>query len=370
MYNVFANMKGRMIMLLYIKDRINDYNANFFLNELFEASKGLGALEAKIDNYQFDGILIPMLHKKEALSSMYIEGTQTTINDAFESEVNPNVISTEESTEISNHMKVLMYGAEHLRNGVFTHIFIKKLHEILMTGLLDKSKQKSLGKYKMNDNKIVNSAGTTIYTPPSHTETKRYMDELIDFINEKNDGINPLIKAAIMHAQFESIHPFEDGNGRVGRILVSLYLYKAKIINFPFFYISEAISQDKTVYYNKLSDTRQNSYDEWIKYFLKKIIIQTENHITYINSLNELYIRTKATVQSCINSPKFDLIVENLFTHPVLSSSLLADLLNVSVGQAKRYLTTLVEKQVLLKNDWKKNTIYFFGELLDLARRI
>ena len=93
------------------------------------------------------------------------------------------------------------------------------------------------------------------------------MDELIDYMNDVNDGINPLVKAAIIHSQFESIHPFEDGNGRVGRLLISLHLYKARVINFPFFYMSEAISQDKRIYYNMLTASRENSYDEWIRFF-------------------------------------------------------------------------------------------------------
>ena len=97
------------------------------------------------------------------------------------------------------------------------------------------------------------------------------MDELIEFMNDFEDGIHPLIKAAIIHSQFESIHPYSDGNGRVGRLLVSLYLYKAKVINFPFFYISEAISVDKGIYYNMLTNSREDNYNEWVKYFLKKI---------------------------------------------------------------------------------------------------
>ena len=357
-------------MLQNIKDRLNDYNANYFMNDICEASKRLGILETLIERYQFESILIPSLHTKEAISSMYIEGTQTTISDAYESEVNPKALPSIEAVEIKNHSKALVYGADFLKTGKFTHSFIKEIHKIMMTGLLTKEKEKNIGKYKCTDNHIENSVGTVVYIPPSHTETKKYMGELIDFINDTNDEINPLIKAAIMHAQFESIHPFDDGNGRVGRILVSLYLFKARVINFPFFYISEAISQDKTVYYNKLTNTRKSDYSEWIKYFLKKIIVQTENHISYINSLNCLYDKVKTIVKENINSPKFEAIIECMFTHPVLTSSYLADELNVSVGQAKRYLTVLESRQILYGNDRKKSKVYFFIELLDLLRRV
>lgn len=355
-------------MLQFIKNRLDDYNSNYFINELFEASKSLGVLEAKVDNYHFNSILVPMFHKKEAISSMYIEGTQTTISDVFEHEVNAKKGDDKIMQEVNNHSKCLFYGADYLRSEGFSNGFIKKIHEMLMEGVIDSKIEHTLGKYKEKDNYIVNSVGTVVYTPPSYKETKKYMGELLDFMNEMNDGINPLIKAAIIHSQFESIHPFDDGNGRVGRLLVSLYLFKAKVINFPFFYISEAISEDKAVYYSRLTDTRKGNYDEWIKYFLQKIIVQTSKHIKYIDSLNRLYEKTKLAVQGAINSPKYDSIIECLFTHPILTSAYLADKLNVSAGQAKRYLNVLEEKKILIGNDRQRNRGFYFIELLDLVR--
>lgn len=355
-------------MLQFIKERLCDYNAGYFVNELFEASKGLGRLEAKIDSYRFNSILVPMLHKKEAISSMYIEGTQTTISDVFENEISPKSNQDKTMQEVNNHSKTLVYGADYLRTEDFSNKFIQKLHELMLAGIIDKSKEATLGKYKTKKNYIVNSVGTVVFEPPSEKETKKYMDELVAFMNDTNDGINPLIKAAIIHSQFESIHPFEDGNGRVGRLLVSLYLFKSKVINVPFFYISEAISQDKAVYYNKLTDTRKNNYDEWIKFFLQKIIVQTSKHIRYVDSLNKLYEKTKKIAQESTKSARCDDIVECLFTHPVLTSSYLSERLGVSIGQAKRYLNVLEEKQVLLKNDRQRNQMFYFVELLDMVR--
>lgn len=234
-------------MLQFIKERLSDYNVNYFLNELFEASKGLGRLEAQIDSYRFNSILVPMLHKKEAMSSMYIEGTQTTISDVFENEVSPKSNLDKTTQELNNHSRTLVYGADYLRTEEFSNTFIQKLHELMLTGIIDKGKESTLGKYKTKKNFIVNSVGTIVFEPPSEKETKKYMDELIAFMNDMKDGINPLIKAAIIHSQFESVHPFEDGNGRVGRLLVSLYLFKSRVINVPFFYISEAISRQSGV---------------------------------------------------------------------------------------------------------------------------
>lgn len=357
-------------MLLFLKDRLTDYNANYFINELAEASKYLGILEAKISNYKFNSILVPLLHKKEAVSSMYIEGTQTTITDVLESEVKPKTKNNKIQIEVNNHIRALINGTEHLKIEPFSHSFIQSIHNYMLEGLVPEDKLNTLGKYKQEDNHIVNSAGTIIFTPPSHSETKKYMDELVSYMNDCTDGVHPLIKAAIIHSQFESIHPFSDGNGRVGRLLVSLYLYKAKVINFPFFYISEAISQDKSVYYNMLTNSRTNSYSEWIKYFLNKIIIQTKKHIGYIDSLDNLYNRTKRVVQNSINSPKFDNIIEYIFTHPALNADLLSDSLGVSRGQALRYLNVLEAEHILLGDDKKRGRTFFFCELIDLAKGI
>lgn len=357
-------------MLLQISERLGQYNANSFLNELSEASKLLGILEAKIASYKFNGILIPMLRNKEAISSMQIEGTQTTITDVIEDKINDDTKAKDKSmVEFLNHTSAILYGTEFLQSSCFTDDFIKSLHGIMMNGILSPQKQSGLGHYKTKDNFIVNSAGTIVFTPPPCTETTKYMRELLDFMNCMTDGINALVKAALMHAQFESIHPFEDGNGRVGRLLISLYLYKAKVINFPFFYISEAISKDKAVYYNKLTSSRGESYDEWIRFFLQKCIVQASNHIEYIDSLNKLYERTREIIKAVINSPKFDQIVECVFTQPIITVDFLSKQLSVTLSQARRYMEKLEGTQILHGDDRVRKRKYYFVELLDLVRR-
>lgn len=357
-------------VLKTIKERASDYNANSFLNELFEASKLLGMLEAKIDGYQFNSILIPMFRNKEVISSMLIEGTQTTITDVFEDNLTTSRNENDKvMKEYRNHTRALLHGTEYLRSSGFTDELMHTLHRLMLEGILPPSKANCIGHYKQCDNYIVNSVGTVVFTPPSHLETGRYMRELLAYMNDANDGISPLIKAAIIHSQFESIHPFEDGNGRVGRLLVSFYLYKAKVINFPFFYISESIAQDKAVYYRMLSDSRINSYDEWIRYFIRKCTMQAKSLIGYIDGLNSLYQRTKDVVQESVNSPRFDKIIECIFTQPIITVAYLAEQLSVTPGQAKRYLDKLEEMHVLLGDDRKRGRKYYFADLLDLSRR-
>ncbi len=291
------------------------------------------------------------------------------LSDVFENEISQSKNDDKIITEVNNHTRALVFGAEYLLSDSFSHEFIKKLHNIMLRGIISPNKEHTLGKYKENDNYIVNSLGKVVFTPPSHTQTKKYMDELLSFMNKPDDGINPLIKAAIIHSQFESIHPFDDGNGRVGRLLVGLYLYKTKVINVPFFYISEAISQDKTVYYNRLTDTRKSDYNEWIKFFLRKCIIQANNHIKYVHELNILFNKTKESVKQSINTPRYEALVQALFAQPIITSAYLAEHLEIGIVQAKRYLKNLEESKILISNDKQRYTAYYFMELLELVRR-
>lgn len=358
-----------MKKLRFLKERINEYDSNLFINELFIASKSLGILEEKINSYKFDNILLPLLNKKEAVSSMNIEGTQTTISDVLEDEVNEEKERKNESIEARNHSEALLFGSKYLLSGDFSHSLIKELHKIMLNNIVSKNKQESLGRYKEKDNCIVNSAGTIVFNPPSFNETKKYMDELIDFMNDNKMDINPLVKTAIIHSQFESIHPFDDGNGRVGRLLITLCLYKFNVIRLPFFYISEAISQDKSVYYNKLTDSRKNNYTEWIKFFLKMCIVQTEKHIEYIDSLNKIYDNSCEKIRKVINSQKYEQIIDCIFTSPIITSTKLAEKINVSNSQARKYLISLEKLQILFGDDRLRGRKYYFLELLELLRK-
>lgn len=353
-------------MLRMLKDRVSDYNPNNFLNELFEASKLFGILEAKVIGYQFNSILVPMFRIKEVTSSMFIEGTQVTMTEAIESDLLPPHDRKEQPLREYNRLRrAIAYGTDYLRTSGFTDELICTLHLILIG---DDVSNGAAGHYKQHDNVIVNSLGKVVFTPPSHIETGRYMRELLAYMNDTVDAINPLIKAAIIHSQFESIHPFEDGNGRIGRLLVSLYLYKAGVINFPFFYISEAIAQDKVIYYQMLTNSRNNSYDAWIQYFIKKCIVQANSLISYIDRMDRLYQKTKIEVQDCVNSPRFDKIIECIFTQPILTAAYLSEQLSVTNGQAVRYLNKLEERKILVGDDRKRGRKYYFVELLELSQ--
>jgi Fic family protein len=351
------------MMIPFLKERLKEFNVTDFVDELTDAAMQLGCLCARLDSCRFIGAIISMFYGKETVASLYIEGTQTTISGVLENNLTEKPVETQVRKEFERHLSAFIFGESYLGIKPFSHEFIKRFHTILLSGFKEKPGE-DIG-YRKQDNRIVNSFGKVVFEPPSHTETKKYMDELIGFMNNRNDGVNPFIKAAILHAQFESIHPFEDGNGRVGRALVGLYFYKSGLINFPYFYLSEAISRNKAVYYAKLDSTRNSDYNEWIRFFLRMVSIQAKRQIHYMDAVETLYEKTRTELKGVVNSPKFEAIIQTLFEQPVLTSRALSTRLDVTVGQAKRYLEALEERHILSGGDRKRNRLYYFTGLID-----
>ena len=162
-------------MLQFIKERKGNYDSSLFLNELTDAAINLGKLEAKISSYKFNNILVPMLNKKEAISSMEIEGTQTTISDVLTKDATTNNPPDKINLEVHNHIRALAYGSNYLSTGNFTHKFIQDIHQKMLDGIIKPELEDTLGKYKTSDNRIENSSGRVVFIPPTYKETRKYI---------------------------------------------------------------------------------------------------------------------------------------------------------------------------------------------------
>ncbi len=345
---------------------LEELNINNFSKELLDAVTYMSIYETKIKDLRLEGyIYLPKLNMIEALSSMQIEGTRTTMEDVISSEVIPDT-KNPDIKEVNNHNIALTKGAKMVKIDGFTNDNIKQMHSILLDGIRNKNKNATIGCYKTKNNCIKNKAGAIVYNAPTVEETQEYMDELIDFMNNGAIKYHPLINAAIMHAQFESIHPFDDGNGRLGRLLIPIYLYSKEMINAPLFYISEAIGKDKYKYYKTLQETRDGDYNEWIRYFLEKCTIQAKKHIEYIESIDKLYDETEKIIEKNINSGNSLELLKAIFEYPIITSAKLAEKIKISTSQASRYLQKLEEVKVVYTDGKKRNTTYYFGELLTL----
>ena len=361
--NVLYNqMRGGKIMeakLPFCNEQYKKINLLNIISELVEATKYISIFETKIDDNKSDSYLfLPKMQVQEAAASLKIEGTSTKIEDYY---VEQSAPTENKHDDISNHLKALETGMACMVSG-FSNELIKKIHASLFENSNTIKPGTLIGDFKRKNN-FIGRENIKIYQPPSVEETKIYMDDLIKFINQI-DNINPLVKCAIVHAQFESIHPFEDGNGRVGRILIPIYLYYAGFFKAPLLYISEAIEADKGSYYNCLQKTREDDYDSWIKFFLSKCVVQSKKHIELIEKINFLYDSTKAQIMNITNSSISEKIVKAIFKNPILNTKKFADEISVSPSQANRYLKTLEQNNILRSNSKKRNTSYFFTELL------
>ena len=194
------------------------------------------------------------------------------------------------------------------------------------------------------------------------------MSNLEKYINDDlKDDIDPLIKIAVIHAQFESIHPFLDGNGRVGRILIMLYLLDKKIITKPTFFVSEELEKNKFKYYSMLNNlrTEEPKWEDWINFFLESVIRQAEKNIIKLRKVEELYNEVCDYTEK--NNIKTD-YVRAIFKRPVFMIKTLENDLNVSYSSVKSNIKKLIGSGKIFTNGNRRNTMYFFTDLLDILR--
>ena len=195
------------------------------------------------------------------------------------------------------------------------------------------------------------------------------MENLIEYMNNDLDSLRPLIKTAIIHAQFETIHPFMDGNGRMGRILIPMYLFSKKQIDLPCFFISEALERDKIKYYTLLNRIRTHGeWNEWIKFFLSTVTKQCEKYIQIITEINALYSKHMSIACDMARSSNMVDIINALYKYPVTNARRLADMTKIPMTSVNRYLSQLVEAKILYMDGKGRNRNYYYYDLLDVIR--
>jgi Fic family protein len=260
-------------------------------------------------------------------------------------------------------------GYEALKKRDFSHEFFWDIHSSLMQGNV--RKPKVIGAYRSEQNYIGknDSSHAITFVPPAPERVYDLMTNLIDYINNPGDRFRPLVRTAIIHAQFETIHPFMDGNGRVGRMLIPMYLFSQKQIDLPCFFISEALERDKMRYYTLLNNIRyKNDWNEWIKFFLTTVKKQCDKYINIISDINELYEKHLATACDLARSANMVEVINALYRYPVVTGKQIVETTKISQTSVNRYLGLLVENKILYTDNKKKNRTYFYYDLLDILR--
>lgn len=352
---------------------INSINLQKLIFLVSEASKQLSLYNGILQVIPNPNILLAPMTTKEAVLSSQIEGTQVSFNEMleYESENNLNIHNQDNIQEVINYKNAINEAENLFLERPFIYLnMIKRLHSVLLSGV--RGNNKARGEFRKAQVYIGNidcKMEDAKFIPPEWQDVLPLLDNWEKYINNNEQEV--LIQCAIMHAQFEIIHPFLDGNGRLGRILIPLFLYQKEYITKPVFYLSEYFEKNKLEYYSKLNNiTSHNNWDGWIEFFLNAIIQQSKINISKSKEIINLYNDMKTKFVKQTHSEYAINILDNLFKKPIISSTELAK--NAGINNSKTYNTVfkkLVSSEILtIKKQGKgsRPTIYSFNDLINI----
>lgn len=339
-----------------------DIESKAVLKSLPSAHAALAELKGIATTIPNQNILINTLGLQEAKDSSAIENIITTHDDLFKSEINIDFAKSAGTKEVQNYISALKKGFELVKqNGLITNRIILEIQKEL--------EGNNAGFRKLPGTALKNTlTGETIYTPPQDSEEiNRLMTNLEKFINDPSIcDFDPLVKMAVIHYQFESIHPFYDGNGRTGRIINILYLITQNLQNLPVLYLSRYIIKNKSDYYRLLQEIRlKENWEEWLLYIIKGIENTSRETIGLIIQIRELMMEYKNLLR---NNYKFysQELLNNLFKHPYTKIEFIVNDLGVSRITAAIYLNKLAEDGLLRKEKIGTGNYYVNEKLFKL----
>ena len=336
---------------------------------LAEANRQIGELNAYSLLLPNVNLYIKMHVKIEANKSSKIEGTKTTIEEDLSDILDISPEKRDDWEEVQNYVKATNYGIEKINDGfpVCNRLF-KEIHKILLNGV--RGEKKTPGEFRLSQNWIGGTMPSTAsYVPPLVEDLQDCLKDLELFINNEEIDTPDLIKIAIIHYQFESIHPFLDGNGRIGRLLIPLYLQSKKYLDNPCLYISFFFEKNRDLYYQKLNDVRmKNDIIGWIKFFLEGIIETAKIAKEKFKKVVEL---TKKVDSELTNlKVKYDnakKIIDYFYNEPYLSRKKLATGLNMPESTVNGVINELVKSNIIKETTgYSKNQIFVFEEYVNI----
>ncbi len=340
------------------------------INELLEkASLKLGELNSFSRLIPDTDMFIIMHIFKEAVVSSRIEGTQTNIEEAFiaEKEIDPE--KRDDWREVNNYVEALNKAIKDLETLPLSTRLLKNTHKILLSSV--RGEFKSPGEFRKSQNWIGGaSLADAVFIPPAHTELPELLSDFEYFLNNNELKIPHLIKIAIAHYQFETIHPFLDGNGRIGRLLITLYLVSSGILGKPILYLSDFFEKNKTLYYDNLTFVRtKNDLLQWIRFFLTGIIQTAENSVSTLQKIIELknvIERDRLLLLGKRSKSAIDLL-HKLFSKPVVTVKDVQKMTGLSPKAASNMVQAFVDQKILVETTgYQRNRVFIFDEYIKM----
>lgn len=326
----------------------------------------LNGLSNKLDESEIMLLQYPFMLKEAQLSSE-IEGTRSTITDVYKGEKveEQNIEKRLDNEEINNYRRALKQALENHHSA--SERMFKELHEILLQGV--RGKNKDPGQYKSKQNAVgkrEDSLDSAKFVPASPESVDTLMRNLIDFMNSQD--CEPLYKIAISHYQFETIHPFRDGNGRLGRLLIMLQLCRESILKYPLLYISEYFNRNRDTYIDNLFNvSAKGEIEEWIVFFLKALEFQAKLSINLLNNLEEYKSELHSKARNISRGHSIHIVIDSFFKNPFLSITDVRKILNVSQPAAWKLLERLKSIEAIKEYDTNnKEKMYVAYKILEI----
>lgn len=334
------------------------------LRQLVKSSVALAELKGLAKILPNPTILLNAVILKEARASSEIENVITTQDKLYQA-LSAHAIQVDSATkEVLRYREAMLYGFHFIqKKGFLSNNAIIEIQKTL--------EENAAGMRKLPGTALRNAAtGKVIYTPPDNIDSiNRLMKNLEKYLNEE-DEISPLIKMAVQHYQFESIHPFYDGNGRTGRIINVLYLILNKLLENPILYLSAYIINNKTDYYRLLQEVRtKDNWEGWVLYVLKGIEQTANETIEQVKEINQLFIKIQEVVKKKAPKAYSKELIELLFEHPYCKNEYLTERFGISRITASKYLKELEKIKVLQSKQVWKETLYINTQLFDLLKK-
>ncbi len=340
------------------------------INLLFEkASLKLGELNSFSRFIPDTDMFIKMHIFKEAVVSSRIEGTQTNIEEALVEEIEIDPEKRDDWNEVNNYVNAMNSAIKELKSLPLSNRLIKNTHKILLSS--GRGVHKNPGEFRKSQNWIGGaSISDAVFIPPDHIELPDLMSDLELFLNDEKNMVPHLVKIAIAHYQFETIHPFLDGNGRIGRLLITLYLVSNRILNEPLLYLSDFFEKNKTLYYDNLTFVRtKNDITQWVKFFLTGIIETAENSVLTLKKIVDLKssIENGHILQMGKRAKAGITLFHYLFKNPIISIKDVQAITDLSSKAANSLVKVFVEHKILIeKTGYRRNRVFVFNEYLKL----
>ena len=336
---------------------------------LAEANRQIGELNAYSLLIPNVDLYIKMHVKIEANKSSRIEGTRTTVEEDLLDVTDINPEKRDDWEEVQNYVKATNYGIERIRDGfpVCTRL-IREIHGILMQGV--RGEYKTPGEFRVSQNWIGGSMpSTAVYAPPPHTEVTECLSDFEKFINNEEIDTPDLIKIAILHYQFESIHPFLDGNGRIGRLLIPLYIKSKGMLEKSCLYISDYIEKNKDTYYDMLTRVRTNNdMIGWIKFFLEAVIETSKIAKEKFRNVVELTMEMdKLIMELPVKPENAKKVIDLLYDEPVLTRNKMSEITGIKLTTINGIVNALLDKGIITETTgYSRNQIFAFEKYINL----